>query len=233
MSKTAARHRGRGTIPPPSAPGAHVLRMRFDGNTVGGDDLHVKIEAAFVPFPVRVGRVVRAECYVACTAARFELRTDDGTFVSWLKGEPLSAKYSVAEDDEESRSIGVSTRHGAVKMRTATKTTRSTDAEFDGTEMTLVDTLISAGHLRWSLTLHRGAKAVRDFLEGNLILWGVCRRQSLKKLKVRGTASLSDLRFFGPDRRPLSLLKSIALLIKLKRCGVGLPVDPIVREMSL
>jgi hypothetical protein len=184
------------------------LKLRFD------------FDVAFNPISVRRGAIDRKDYYIGCTGAEFFFRINEGEILDYTKGSTLNVEYKNQKEFIRNTSLNLnpevklkienseaSVNLGAIKHDKSKHVVFS--ANFNSSERTL-EPLHLNNSIKWSISLPRGLKIVRDYLLGNLYLHVICLSENEKfcgKIKIKP----SDVRFFGPDKSPLSLKQSIIM----------------------
>lgn len=191
-------------------------------HAVESNSARLRLTASFVPAVVEHGLIIKGDLYIGCTGALVQLRAIDAALDDFSRSSFLNV--DTEEEVEKSVEAGVelSTPAGvAARYRRATTSTTS----FSSQEGQLIATPQGPNLVRWSFFSHRGAKAVRDYLEGCLSLSALCSWFPDRRPRLLVSARASDRRFYSNDRRELSKLKSIALAAKLISRGVRLPTQ--------
>jgi hypothetical protein len=181
------------------------------------DFARISILAAFTKVAIPCGHVVRTECYIATTGGFFELHAGDAALREWLRPTQMETQNTIS--DKQTNVLKVDSKPIALSAQRQS----SAESRFNSSEATLVDTQLGHHIIQWSIALHRGAKAVRDYLEGNLHLWAEAGLPQNRMVAFKCTARATDRLFFGPDHRALGRLGSLALYIRLRKSGVPLP----------
>jgi hypothetical protein len=105
----------------------------------------VHLRAAFTPAPISRGTVVKSECYIACTGARFEVEADSGRLMAWYRNTPLVTQYKLQESRELSLSSRLPTSSsppgdGSPNLGGQWKSAK--ESQFETTETTIIDTAV-------------------------------------------------------------------------------------------
>jgi hypothetical protein len=209
--------------------------------TNGDLGARAQLTLTFLSVAIPTGLVVRSNCYIASTGARVEMQIDGGRFSQWSQGRSLKTQskvvsttkllmklapkgsYKTKDAGEASLSVGEFQR-----QRGASLTTEFAAKEYP------VAASGTGDFVRWSIDMHRGGKAVRDYLEGNAVLWADYRWTARKSPLVHSRVTSSDRRFFNSKKLPLGPILSLALILKLKASGTRLPsLGPIVFQISM
>jgi hypothetical protein len=197
----------------------------------------VTVDVAFTPIPLERGRIVLAECYLGCTGVRVRLESTHGEFTEYTSGTGFDVAVDSRGSSEERRWVSTSALsmklgNAGVGLDASQAPVTVDSASFKNVECCLVATRISPTCLHWSYALHRSMKVVRDYLEGNLRFIACCHWNEEPCPQFTCSVQATDRRFYGPTRRPLSSLKSLALFLKLKNAGFDLPsVGPVVHHV--
>jgi hypothetical protein len=176
------------------------------------------------------GLITVTETYAACTGARVKFFSKDFEITRYTRSVELEAKYLLQRQKAESQEAGSTLKVAVPEIFTADVATRaetlvetSSQTEFRAQESSLSAILDpSRREVRWSLYMHRGGKAVKDFLEGNVDLEVIGKVEEPQTM-VSVHAQPTDRRFFGPDFTPLSPRASFGLWVKLKLRGRDIP----------
>ncbi len=181
----------------------------------------IAVRASFLPLAVENGLVVKGDVFVGCTGALFQLRAIDAILDDYTP----TSHITVNHQNEVSR-VGEVSGKASLASAGANGIKReeaSSGASFSSQEGHLIATLQAPTFLSWSFFLHRGEKAVRDYLEGSLDLFALYSWRPEHRPRILVSARPSDRRFYSSSRRELGRLKSLALAAKLVARGVRLP----------
>jgi hypothetical protein len=184
------------------------------------------------PIPIQRGLVVKSECYVAIKGARFGIGCVGAALEGGTESVNLTATYASSRRGSKNLSItpkikAKSADRGSIEAELAALSfARGAEASvtFGGEEAILLKTTEPPRIVRWSLSLPRGEKAIRDFLEGPIQLTvNVKPDQVGGNGEVVAAAHPTSRAFFNSDRRELGGLGGWALAVKLWTQGISLP----------
>jgi hypothetical protein len=164
------------------------------------------IDLAFVANPIALDAVIMdLECYIACTGFRVDLESN-GSFRDWHRGPTTTTAHELTA----ARVGSLEASHSGAKA--GTTHTTGEKITFPVEEAALVATPLTKTSVRWTYHLHRGGNAHRNYLEGPFPLFGVCERPQ-ERLTFKVEARATDCRIFGPDRRALGALATMAVRV--------------------
>jgi len=208
-----------------------VMLLGLDAESSNSDSLRVRLNVVFQPIPVRRGPFAPNDYYVATTGGSARLSASNAELVEYTRGSSLAVQYGVrAERKVEGHgklapelkgkvgAMDLEFKPGSVEH--ATQSTLSSGVKFASEEMPLVP-IYQGDAVEWRIDSHRGEKAVRDFLAGNVYLEATFRWKTVTK---SGSAHVrpSDISFFDHSRRQLSSCKSILMRFALWRKGIDI-----------
>jgi hypothetical protein len=203
-----------------------VLAVQVQPGLLSDEEGRLAIAAAFRVERIPVGVVIQTEISIGCTGAHFQVSAQHTTFARWAEGSSMATSYDGGTEVETRGSATFPHVSGDLKHR------QSANFHFSGIEQTVVSIRPSPAVLEWSCDSHRGEKAVRDYLMGNLELWATF--PIVRDLSFRVVSKPRDRRFFNDTARPLGALASLALFAKLWALRVDLPsTNPVVHEVRL
>jgi hypothetical protein len=195
------------------------------------------LDASFLTVPIARGFVVKVECHIGTTGARFELIARRATVQSLTDGTSVDASYENDRLTSSSQKLAPSLSSKAppseLKLELGSSeatTSASRKVTFPGKEQLLAVTHVGDSGVRWSIRPHRGERAVVDYLEGTVRLEALARWTEGRRPHVEITAQTTDIRFFGPDGRVLSRPASVGLWVKLHLLGMAMPSREIRRH---
>lgn len=198
-----------------------LLMLDVDVDVASANSVRIDFDLVFSPKSIRRGTVVdQADYYVGSTGAELHVQPRKGEVCDYTAGRSVDVNYSNSTDiarrsaatigPEATVSVGGGdTKLGIGNVSYAAGSKRAMSASFQAEERVL-QTEFANPHVKWVLVLPRGERAVRDFLQGNLSLYAECRyldRGIEGQIEVRP----SNIRFFGPDRRPLGRMASLRM----------------------
>jgi hypothetical protein len=209
----------------------NMIWLDFDADVAEGSAVRIDLNVAFVPCRIRKGVATRVDYYVGCTGAVITLDLPRAKVGDHTPSSSLDVEYSTTIERKRRTALSLSpklsTEGGDIQQSLEVgsvdrkaDSTRTQSFKFASKERELVATVSSVG-VMWNIDLPHGEKAVRDFLEGNLYLYANCDWNHAPRA---GTVSVrpSDVRFFGPDRKPLSRIKSLFMECSLRMSGRAL-----------
>ncbi len=194
-------------------PDASLRELRFD------------IDAVFNVIPVRRGSIKRADFYVAATGGRLSIDLRRGSICkNYTDAIAIQTAYENKISRTQNASVTLSGlgettgRPESLRGAISAGSQREYSCRFSASERILNPILLPPRSLRWELMCIRGERALADFVSGNLYL---TVGMSWSGTRVSGTIELvpDRMEFFGPDRRALGTLKSVAMFLVLKRRG--------------
>lgn len=206
-----------------------VMLLGLDAESPASDSLRLQLNVVFQPIAIRRGLVSRTDYFVATTGGSVKLSAPDAEVVDHTGPNRIEVEHDVSVGRETTGSLklvpelkgkigatDLEVKPGSVEH--ATKNTLASGIKFASEEMLLVP--INLGDaVEWRIDSHRGEKAVRDFLAGNVYLEATFRWKSVTK---RGSARVrpSDISFFDSSRRRLSNRASILMRFVLWSHGI-------------
>ncbi|MEM9298932.1 MAG: hypothetical protein AAGA64_11135 [Bacteroidota bacterium] len=197
-----------------------LIDLQIDKNKK--DEIRFDIDIAFNPISVRRGSVTVKDFYIGCMGAEIalSLNPDKGVLLEFTEGCSLNVNYTNQNSYQRSATVSLvpeiksengknktDIKLGSLQYIASKQATFS--ASFSSDERLLAP--IKLGNaIKWTITLPRGEKAIRDFLIGNLYLFAVYG--SLEQA-VSGNiyAKPSDITFFDDTKRALGTKKSIIM----------------------
>jgi hypothetical protein len=201
----------------------NVVLLDMCPDVPGTNRLRLDLNVIFSPIPVRHGLTQRADYWVAPTTVRVELVTKAATIGDHTEAIPLKATYKNSFSRAQSQTIKLSpsmqipTPAGPISASASEFSYQSQkqytfETSYSGSEFVLTPTSYG-DRIRWELVIPRGQKIIRDFLAGNLYLYGECDWTSLP---LDGHIEVvPDVRFFSPERHPLGQMQSLAMQLIL------------------
>jgi len=200
--------------------------MDFEVDEVPRGGLRLDVDVAFNPLSVRRGAVTRVDFYIGSTGAEISVQATEGAIQEHTGPSTLSVSYAnkqtLVRQTTLSLTPSLKTKKGTAESELSlgaitreASHAREFAASFASEERFLATTVLR-DTIKWTVTLPRGEKAIRDFLVGNLYLFAICHWPERPR---RGTITVrpSDVRFFDDQRRPLSALKSLVMEFVLWR----------------
>jgi len=206
-----------------------ILLVNLDVDETETETYALAFDLIFDPKPVQRRTVVTADYYVGSTGAELWVEPSTGKIQHFTQSRSFEVDYTSQSERQQRRAAtfkprlelsageaGASAEAGGFEI--AAGSARSEAASFRSEERDLVAVFLDP-ELKWVLQLPRGERAVRDYLQGNL-------RLDAEIVPVDGRAGgtirlrPSDIRFFGPDRRPLNFWASMAMRLILWQDGI-------------
>lgn len=199
---------------------ANIMLLDLDADVEADATLRLDLNVVFNPLSVRRGVVKKVDYYVGSTGAEVSVQATGGAVSEHTQAATLDVNYS--NTSKKQRKVGLSLTPvvkakdgsaevdatiGSITHEAAQET--SVSATFASKERYLAPLRIG-DTIKWTITLPRGEKVIRDFLTGNLYLFAKCAWASGPR---SGTISIrpSDVRFFDHDRRPISTIRSLLM----------------------
>jgi len=199
----------------------NILLLDFDADIdPAPHTLRVDLNVVFNPISVRRGTITHVDYYIGSTGAEIIIEATKGTIHDHTRAAKLDVSYSNSSKIWRKAGLNLAP---AVKVKIESKEIESKlgtisrdaadeklfTATFSSEERFLAPVLIG-DTIKWTITLPRGEKVIRDFLIGNLYLFAKCTWKSAIK---SGSVSVhpSDVRFFDSNRRPIGSMRSILM----------------------
>lgn len=207
----------------------NVILLDFDADDVAPSGVRLDLNIVFNPIPVRRGGGTRFDYYIGSTAAEIRVGTVGGKIRQYTEGTMLQVGYSNTERrariaelhlfpqirvDDASKIV--SAELGPIRRALSQEV--GYNVTFASEERLLAPVLLD-DTIRWAITLPRGPKAIRDFLQGNLYLYAIAtwaRKPRSGWIQVRP----SDVRFFDSERKAISGRKSLFMQFVLWKRGI-------------
>jgi hypothetical protein len=193
------------------------------------DSVAFQLNVIFQSIGISRGLAVKSRFYIGTTGAEITMTATDAEVLDYTKSSTISVEYGRTEQVEDTTGIrlGPELESKPVKLKVGTvdtkvKETSGSSAKYSADEALLVATVLS-DTIRWNIDTHRGQKVVRDFLIGNRFLSATFRWKNNSRvgsIKIR-----PDIRFFGPDKRPLSPQASLMMRFVLWQRKISLEND--------
>ena len=188
--------------------------------------LILELDVVFQSIAITRGVLLPANYYIGIMAAQVHIRGTEADLLDYTKSASLSVEYDITTGSEngEGQKISPEAKVGDVDLKvgeveSSTKKTQSSTAKFVSQELLLVATAFPDA-IRWNIDTHRAGKIVRDFFIGNQPL------QATFKWKCTSRSGeiqlVPEIRFFDPNKRPLSRRASILMRFVLWRRGIRL-----------
>ncbi len=208
-----------------------VMLLGLDAESPASDCLRLRLNVVFQPIAIRRGAIAPNDYYVATTGGSATLSAPIAEVVDYTGPSSVAVQHDVSAGREiggyqklvpelKSKLAGAELEFKPGSVERATKSSFSSGIKFASEEMVLVP--ISFGNaVKWQIDSHRGEKAVRDFLAGNVYLEATFRWKTATKtgsVHVRP----SDISFFDGSRRRLSSRASILMRFVLWRNGIDI-----------
>ena len=181
--------------------------------------LRLDLNIVFNPIAVRREMIVEEDYYIGSTGARIVLEVDNGVVRDYTPSQSLDVHYKNITNHKRISKLELKPSIKSLSAGSITfeaNVERIFEADFSGGERTLIPSF-QHNVVIWYLEMPRGEKVVRDFLAGNVRLFGVCEFSSRISGKIR--VRPSDIRFFDSERRPLSKRASIMMRYVLHKRG--------------
>lgn len=206
-----------------------VMLLDLDADAPAGDSLRLQLNVVFQPIVIRRGLLERSNYYVGTTGGTVVVRAPDADLVDHTGPSSIVVQHEVSSGREVTGArklvpelggklgaMDLEVRPGSVEL--ARKSTLTTGTSFVSEEMILAPINLRDA-VEWRIDSHRGEKAVRDFLAGNLHLHATFRwKTDSKRGSIR--ACPSDIAFFDSSRKRLSNRSSILMRYILWRKGI-------------
>lgn len=187
----------------------NVVLMDIEPDFLDDGTLRIDIKVAFdrmrIPIVPKGERYRKKALYVGSTEAEIFLVVDAGQIIQHTEDQTIKAKYT--NTSEYTRTSQVSLKSDAKGITLGAGQKRSFSVSFSGQRE--LKALNKTRLVKWVLAMPRGENAVGDFLHEDLHLYGCCAADHPISGTVR--VSLSDISYFGHDKRPLGRLKSLYL----------------------
>lgn len=223
---------------------SRLILLDIDADVSSGNTVRLVFDLVFSPKAVRrKGVVQQSDYYIGSTGAELNVRPTKGRVISHSQPKTIDASYSnstrvtrnsglVIEPKVTAnlKSAQVKGSVGSVEYKAGLEQQKS--STFQANERWL-DIERANPAVKWIVALPRRKSVVRDYLQGNLLLFAEC--VSLRE-GIEGTIEVraSDIRFFRPDRSPLGKLGSILMLYEVWRDGINImSQDPEVMEFKI
>ena len=209
----------------------NVVLIDLDADMEGTETLRLDVNVIFNPLPVRRGTLTRVDYYIGSTGAEVSVDASGGKVHGHTPAATLDVNYSNATQSRRKAGLTLKpemkvkdlSRAAEAKLGSVTRAAgqeRVQSAAFASAERVLAPVATDDG-VKWTVSLPRGEKAVRDFLIGNLYLFAKCTWAGTTK-RGRVAVRPSDVRFFDADRRPLGTAQSLVMQFVLWRLGIKL-----------
>lgn len=198
----------------------NILLLDLEADHENDGSLRLDLNVVFNPISVRRGIATLVDYYVGCTGAEISIELTRGAIRSHTQAATLDVSYNNTTKTQRTAKLCLSP---AVKTKTGIsesdvtvgEITYDTAAErfftstFASQERYLSPALMG-NTIKWTITIPRGEKAIRDFLHGNLYLFA---QGSWDRFPRSGCVSIrpSDVLFFDSDRRPIGSLRSLLM----------------------
>lgn len=208
-----------------------IVLLDFSADIENDKTLRLDLNVVFNPISVRRGIVNRVDYYVGSTGAEISIEATKGTIRDYTREATLNVKYSNTTKKQRQTTLTltpiVKMKHGAkeIDAKPGVITQRAShENSFTVTftsEERILSTSLMHDTIKWTIAEPRGAKAIRDFLIGNLYLFAKCTwlcSQRAGFVIVRP----SDVLFFDASRQPLSKIASIFMQYILWEKGIKL-----------
>ena len=205
-----------------------VMLVGLDAEPCAANCLRLQLNVVFQPICIRRGLMAPADYYIATTGGTVTLRAPDADLINHTGPNRVAVQHDVSVERETVGSqklvpemsgkiggTGLTVKPGSVE-RTA-KTVLSHGVKFVSEEMLVAPTNLGNA-VEWRIDWHRGEKAVRDFLVGNLRLEATFRWKTVTKSGILRFRP-SDISFFDNSRRQLSERAKILMWFVLKTRG--------------
>lgn len=205
------------------------MLVDIEADFIEETNFRLDLNVIFNPLAITRGGITRADFYVGSTGAEVTLQFDDHDIKDYTKDMTISAEYAISNRRRRASSLklspgvkgSIAKESGEVKLGEISlkrNEERNFEVRFASAERLLASVHIGS-LVKWVLNLPRTEQVVRDFLFGNLYLFGICE---FTESQIRGSVSVrpSDVLFFDNERRVLSKRKSIVMLFELWKRGV-------------
>jgi len=187
-----------------------IIALGLRDEAISRLDLRLKLNLVFQSVGVKQEFITQYHYYIGTTGAVIAISAPSGHVVD--HSGPTKIQVEVESTTGVQTGVEAKSQTAGVSLGKS-KTSR---AKFPTEELLLVPINLQNG-VKWHIDNHRGDKAIRDFLLGNVYLQATFRWDNGEK---RGTveARPSDIRFFDDKKRLLlSLRTSILMLFRLYR----------------
>lgn len=200
-----------------------VVLIDCEAYRVENDAVQITLNVIFNSIPIVNSRTNRHEGYIASRGAYVLLRTLNGDIRKCSEGENTEVTNKTADTMGGSLAVKLEPQAIAESSERTVSGTLGTfgverelgraDATTFVTTERVLDTSESRKHVRWSIMLPRGSRAIRDFFENNFDLFAVC---SYPDPYPTGEISLNpNVQFFNSERRPIQRSKELLILFEL------------------
>lgn len=187
----------------------YIVLLDLEPDFLDEKVLRLDLDIAFNPISVRREGVVEADYYIGSTGAEIFLEVNNGIVRDYTPSQTLEVHYkNTAKYNRLSRLELKPSSNAAASITFEAGEERTFVSDFSGSEHTLKP-ICRKNDVRWLLAMPRVEKVVRDFIAGNLRLFGICECSSRISGKVY--VRPSDIRFFDNKRKPLSNVGSLMM----------------------
>jgi hypothetical protein len=207
-----------------------IVLVDIEADFVKQTNFRLDLNVIFNPLAITRRGITQADFYVGSTGAEITLQFDGYTIKDYTKNMTILAEHANSSTRRRISSLkispGVKTSSGAVSSEVKLgdislerDEEKKFEVRFSCAECFLTSACMGS-LVKWGLNLPRGEKVFRDFLFGNLYLFGDC---DFTSSEICGSVSVrpSDVLFFDNERRVMSKLKSISMLYVLYKRGVS------------
>lgn len=206
-----------------------LLLVDVDADALSEEIVNLSFNLVFSPKAVRRRGIVEADYYIGSTGAELHLRPSKGRIISYTKSQAIDVNYSnssrrtrkwsVIIEPKASASVPSAEVGGSVgAAECSAGSEQEIRSSFCSSER-ILETEYANPEVKWIFALPRRENVIRDYLQGNWHLFAEC--ESLKKgIEARLELRVSDIRFFGADRKPLGPFTSLLMRYELWCDGI-------------
>lgn len=191
-----------------------VALLEVLGERKTDECLRVNLVIAFQSIPLRVRRLMgQADFHIGCSSAEVELRVYKGEVRDYSKPQSLSVNYRHKTVLTTERGVVIEPKLSTKKqpggeaslalgaLSWKDNRAREIEAVFSSEER-VIQPAWTRDAVKWRIDPPEGSSVVRDFMFGNVFLFGECEWPN-EKAHGRITIRPSDISFFGRDRKQL------------------------------
>jgi hypothetical protein len=197
-----------------------VMLLGLEAESLASDSLRVQLNVVFQPIGIRRGLLAPSDYYIATTGGTVAVTAPDAELVNHTGPNRVAVQHDVSVERETTGSrklvpelkgklgatdLGI--KPGSIER--ARRNTQVSGIKFMSEEMLLASTNFGDA-VEWRIDCHRGEKAVRDFLVGNLYLEATFRWRTVTK-SGKLECQPSNILFFDNSRRQLSQRASLLM----------------------